>query len=328
MVEPQLRRGDEGLRPPSRGRFHALSPSAFWALLGAAALVFQAVVFTRWIIGDGVRAVPRDYEIATVDKVRTWVVQAAIVVVFALLLTYFVKASRRADGPTFPALMFAGFGATFWQDPIINYGAVRIAYNRYSINVASWGEYIPGWQSPGSDRQVESLIAGAGIAYTFVILWVLGTLAVLNRIARRHKRGFGAWSLSRVVLTTLVLGITADLLIENVWIRFGGGWSFAEVNAEYAFSGGHWYQIPYAEPAMVSTYVVLPTVLLIWRAKRRDEQVWVWKGTEHLVGSRQSVIRLLATVGLANLMIFAILVSATLLYGSGGFPADSPAHLR
>ncbi|MBB4928549.1 hypothetical protein FHR34_007646 [Kitasatospora kifunensis] len=73
------------------------TPATVWATLGVAALVLQGVIYTRWIISDGIHAAPRDYSISTSRMAITWVEQA--IVLFLLVVTaLWVRWQCRKEG--------------------------------------------------------------------------------------------------------------------------------------------------------------------------------------------------------------------------------------
>ncbi|WP_169813873.1 spirocyclase AveC family protein [Nocardia pseudobrasiliensis] len=285
------------------------------------------MVFARWVAHDGVHATASGgYYISTTEKITSWSTQGLILIVIIGLAGHFFRVSRETGHPTFLAMLCLAFGTTFWQDPIVNFGHPRYMSNRYALNVTTWGQFIPGWHSSDS-RQAETILAGSGLTYFVLVLWILIPLAFLNLLTRRAQHGLASWSFLRVVTVTVPVGLVTEFIVESLWLRTGS-FAYVGVNKTFAIFGGHWYQLPLVNLFIAPIIITLPSILLIWQAQRGDGQIWIWNGCERMTPWASIGFRLLATVGFANLLILITTVGMATLYGHSDFPVDTPSYLR
>lgn len=302
------------------------TPVVVWAGLGILSIAVMVWILGRWIIHGGLHSASASgYQISTENKVISWAAQVVIVVVVLTCGWFLFRASRKQGRMTFYSLLFVGYGTTFWMDPIFNWGHLRFTQNRYALNVATWGPYIPGWHSDYSGGQVESLITGGGLAYLLGFLWIAVPVAVLDLIGRR----FPTWQMGRLNLfqATIIIFVTAalfDLVLETVAVRTGA-YSYTGAAGPALFAG-HWYQYPLSVLAY-AIVLTIPAGLLIRYSRRGRQDVWILKGSDRLPERACPWMRLLAGIGFANLQILVVICVCAVTLGWAPLQSDTPSYL-
>ncbi|MEU8570617.1 spirocyclase AveC family protein [Streptomyces pathocidini] len=316
--------------PATSWRKFLRSPIAFWSAAGLCFVAFQAVIFSRWISDGGLHAMPSGgYEISTTQKIVTWAVQAAVTVGAIIVAVILLKASRREGRPTFLALLYLGLAFTVWANPIANYGDVHVSQNRYALNVATWGPYIPGWESSYVEEQAEVFISATGLGYMLCILWAMIPIAIFDRMGgRESSSGMARWSLTHVIIATVAVGAVLEAILDPIWVKTGAGYAYAGVGQTFTVFSGHWYQFPLANILVFPLVLSLPPVLMIWKSRRTGRDVWILQGREYLPRRTCNWVSLGAAIGLANVMVLLALMLSLTLWGNDAFPTDMPSYLQ
>lgn len=295
-----------------------------WASLGLACLLAQAWVFARWAAGGNVHAYPSGgYTMPEALKTSTVVLEVTVcagIVTAAILLWW---QSHKAGHVTLWAALFTGYLLCFWTNPYS--GALRYAdgQNRYSLNVVSWGPYLPGWHGP--TPQIESLVLNA--SYPVSLIWAVIGVAIADRLRNRRP----AWSRPRIAAATGVVVFVVDLPMETAYMR-PGGWAYPRALPYLTLFQDKWYRIPLTSPLTMVVFVTMPVVLMRLYAAPNSE-VWLHEGSLRLPRSLRTPVRLLAGIGFINLSMMAFqwfMVLASIVSHPAGLPnwIDRPSPSR
>jgi Spirocyclase AveC-like len=283
-----------------------VTPAAVFAALGVTFVAFQLWIFIRWA-ADG-QAHPVSSTPDNISAVATWMLQA-VVLLLAVVFTGIVVCQCRRDGHiTFDAALLLGYFLSFWQSPLFNYEKVALVVNRHSVNVTSWGPYIPGWDSPRPQDQPETLLGLSGAGFVLLMMWVWIQAWLTGRIARR----FPDWTWSRLLPACLLAGLTVDVLIEAIWMNTGF-YNYAASPTTLTLFHSHWSILPLLYFAAVTLFISTAAVVIRHDTQVRGTVPYIFCGTQ-TVGLRLSgTVRLLAGVGLANVLLLAYFITCVLI---------------
>ncbi|MEW2581258.1 spirocyclase AveC family protein [Streptomyces syringium] len=307
------------------GRLIRPGPVVFWAALGMVCIAFQVWVFGRWAADGGLHAMPPGgYEISSMRKTITWAVQIFVMAALAACAWWLARDCHRQGRVTYLAVLFFGYWTTLWSSPLSNYSTLAIASNRYSLNVTSWGPYIPGWHGPQAQEQVQSVIL-TDAGYVLLILWVWVVVAATIKIARRQPH----WGLGRLALSAALVCFVFDAIVEAAYIRMGT-YVYPRGLPQLTLFPGHWYQLPLSASFMVTIASVLPSVLVSLRAQATGREEWILQGSEKLPRRARPWAQLLAGAGFLNVCVVLSHTGWVLfsLVSSDQPPPDIPGYLR
>jgi hypothetical protein len=85
---------------------------------------------------------------------------------------------------TFDAALLLGYFLSFWQSPLFNYEKIALVVTPHSVNVTTWGPYIPGWDSPHPQDQPETLLGLSGAGFITLMTWMWIQAWLTARITR------------------------------------------------------------------------------------------------------------------------------------------------
>ncbi|WP_424639434.1 spirocyclase AveC family protein [Embleya sp. AB8] len=290
-----------------------------------AAIAFQLWVFGRWAADGGFRAVASSgYEISSGRAAVTWAAQIAIGLTALVLGVVLVRSAWRARQVTLNLALFAGFMLSFWQSPLFNYEQRAIVLNRYALNVATWGPYIPGWNSPAPQAQAESLLGLSGASFGLLLFWPWAQDWVTRRIAEWRP----GWSWGRLLPVSLAAGVVTAALIEVIWMNTGL-YAYATPLRGLTLFAGHWYGLPLLFPVVAALLIATPVVVLRHYARLHGTEVYLFRGSERLGRRTGQTLRLLSGVGLANIQLLCYFAANVLIAHAlgGSTPTDMPSYL-
>ncbi|MFJ2780133.1 MULTISPECIES: spirocyclase AveC family protein [unclassified Kitasatospora] len=308
---------------PVEARSRRITPATVFATLGALFLALQAWIFIRWAAAGDAHAVPSAHDnISAPREAAVWAVQAVVVLLAAVYTWIVVRQCRRTGQITFDAALLLGYVLAFWQSPLFNYRALSIVVNRHTVNVATWGEQIPGWHSPPG--QPETLLGLSGLGFVALMTWVWIQAWLTIRISRR----FPQWGWGRLLPATLAAGFVVDWAIEAVW-GSTGFFSYATQPTVLTLFEGHWYGMPLLYYAAVTLFISTGAVVIRHQAQARGTVPYIFRGTELLTGRAPAAVRLLAGIGLANILLLTYFAVTLLIshFLGGPMPSDTPGYM-
>ncbi|MFD5426772.1 spirocyclase AveC family protein [Streptomyces sp. NPDC127084] len=302
-----------GDRTPA-GRWRC--PIVWWAVFGAACLVFQAVVFGRWIAaGDAHPHSSGGYTIPYPMKIATHVGQATVGLLFLVLAVMLWQECRRQGRITLKAAVFTGYCFSFWSGPYVNQFHYAAASNRYDLNVETWGPYLPGWR--GDTPAIESFLME--MAYPVMLVWFVIALAVARLITRRRPH----WTPRRTLAATTLVMLVCEPILTGAYQRLGGFAYPRALPGTLTLFEGQWYQLPVTSTLAVVGLFIVPALAMALHAGE-DREVHLFRGCEQLPRLTRAWARLIAGVGLINagtLGFQAVMALASLV----SHPIDLPS---
>ncbi|MFF7250229.1 spirocyclase AveC family protein [Embleya sp. NPDC008237] len=275
-----------------------------WAAFGLFCLVFQAVVFTRWILGGDAHAHRAgDYTIPRTMKIATHVGQVSATLLFLVAAAALWRECRAQGRVTLNAAVFVGFCFSFWSNPYVSNFHYAAGNNRYDLNVDTWGPYLPGWQ--GDTPAIESYLME--IAYPVMLLWIVIALAVARLLIRRRPH----WSRRRTLATTIGAMLVCEPLLTGVYQRLGGFAYPRALPGHLTLFEGNWYQLPLTSTLAVVGFFVAPVLAMALHSEQ-DREVHLFRGTAQLAPQARPWARLLAGVGFMNVCTLGFQVTMAL----------------
>lgn len=158
------------------------------AAIGALCVALQLWIYGAWAL-DGIHRLPATGPdtVPTRIKVALWTIQALGLVLIVWLAASLRRQWRRTRTLQPDGLLFVGALSTVWLEPIGSYFKTTFLCNSYTINVASWGPYIPGWQNPAGSHKPEPLLYG-GLAYAVGVVMNTRLICAIIQWLMRHHR--------------------------------------------------------------------------------------------------------------------------------------------
>lgn len=281
-----------------------MRPRAVFAVLGGLFLACQLWIFIRWAAAGHARPVPSSAS----PTIVTGTLQAMVLLLAIVFTGVVVRQCRRAGHITFDAALLLGYFLSFWQSPLINYEQVALVVTHHSVNVTTWGPYIPGWDSPRPWRQAETLLGISGVGFIALMTWVWLQAWLTSRIARRHPD----WTWHRLLPASLLAGLAVDFLIESIWMNTGF-YSYTVAPTPLTPLHGHWFGPQLLYYAAVTLFISTPAVMIRHDARTRGTDPYIFRGTRTPGSHASSTMRLLAGVGLANLLLLTYFITCVLI---------------
>ncbi|WP_164905073.1 spirocyclase AveC family protein [Streptomyces cyaneus] len=292
-------------------------PNIYWALLGLLYVGFSMVVYGRWIIDGGVHSVGSgDYGTSATRRLLLWVWQGVVVALTAALAVYLVRRYRAARQITLSGAMFASGLLSLWVTPLYQYDGYVFGLSRVTVNVSSWGPWIPGWHGDNPESQFITPLSADGLPYTLMASWILVSRWLLDRVCSPRKN----WRRTTLLVATLAVCMAASCLFEQLWI-LTGSYAYVSASPGPALFAGHWYQLPLLEVFLLGMWTAT-FVFMDRLARDRGTPFPLFRGSEHLSGWQQPVARILA--------VNALFTTLTLLWTLVALPAfsASPSQLN
>jgi hypothetical protein len=211
--------------------------------------------------------------------------------------------------------------AITWQDPISNYFAPYLTYNSYLLNMGSWVQGIPGWQTYGSPGAMTvDPILFSGWTYPLTILPIMSAGCWFMKAVRRRWPGVGN------------LGLVASLFAVNliVWPPLESGivtrlGIFETPGATLSLFPETYHKYGVGQWLCAAAFYAGFTCLRYF--KDDQGQTWAERGLERLAVSRRraTALRVLAIIGIGNviyLVAYNVPLAVWTGMSTGGWPAD------
>lgn len=296
------------LRPDLEIRRQVTHARVF-AALGVLFLGLQLWIFIRWA-ADGhahpVTAPPDSIPIS--HAIISWTLQAVVLLLVIVFTAIVVRQCRRAGHITFDAALLLGFFLSFWQSPLFNYETVAIVATSHSVNVTTWGPYIPGWHSPHPQDQPETLLGLSGTGFIALMMWVWIQALLTRRIAQR----FPHWTWTQLLPASLLAGLAVDILIESVWMNTGF-YTYTTASTLLTPLHGRWFGPHLLYYAAVTLFISTPAVTIRHDAQTRGTNPYPFQGTQTLGIRHSTTLRLLVGIGLANTQLLTYFTTCVLI---------------
>jgi hypothetical protein len=279
-------------------------PVVWWACLGAAMMIFMAVVIGRWVTGPYFKSVEHgpsklpDGQHAALVVIQVGGCALALFCIYWALIRPWLKERRVAS----EGLLVVAYGTLYFQDPISNASNYWFLYNTHLWNRGSWINDLPlinGYTgTPG--KMWSEPIFGMGPGYVY--FWVIGVWAG-NLAFKAVLRKFPKVGLPGAIVACYFSIVLFDVILEAfIWMRSG---FFVYPGARWlTLFGDSYLAYPFIEGAMIGMLLV-PFVLM---RHFRDDKGYTFaeRGVDKLnVGSKTKVgLRFLALVAVSQCFFF------------------------
>ncbi|MFE7114176.1 spirocyclase AveC family protein [Streptomyces sp. NPDC057654] len=298
--------------PRTRRRPRRPPPVTVMACVGALAIGVELYVLTRWAIDTGVRFDLGDQSsLPPWRRTAMWVLQVMVLPILLALAWWVVRQSRRAGRLTFDAALLIGYLTSFWLSPMMNFRHRGVAFSAAAVHTRSWGQYIPFWDSPGAQHQIELL--GIIVGYGGLMAFLYLTIAMMRLTFLRRWPQLGG---VRLVAALLVISPIATLVMDLAWVPGAGMYAYTTGVPQLTLFTGEWYRIPY-HVCLASGFPLygLPFLARHYAAKSPDGHGGIWRGSTDLNPRARPLVQVLAVIGLVHICL--------VLYGLGLWAGDT-----
>lgn len=284
-------------RPPALAD-HPISPVKWWAALGAAALVLQAVILIRWISGPyfarvdpGPTPLPGWMKIALIGLQIVLPLAAAVVLYWSV-----VRPWRRERRIGLDGMMAMSFLILAFHDPLSAYLNHWYTYNAWQVNMGSWLNSVPGTLAPGTPTHQVAyplLIVPPAYVVIFMLVTIMG--AAVMRRAKAHWPGMPRLGLVAICFAVMV---PFDIVFEGIVFMPLGSWEYPGGHIKIFADTYHAYPLNEA----LTTGVIFTMFACIKYFVDDRGLSLAERGAERLGGGvRATGVRLLAVSGLITL---------------------------
>jgi hypothetical protein len=304
------------------------SPVRFWAVIGCLMWLLEIYVLLRWLTGPYFHPVdPGPVQPPTSMKIS---IVTFLVVEWALFAwcawLWLVRPLVRERRLSFDGMLFLCWNGWYWfWDPFGNYLSITYSYNAWVLNMGSWTNEIPGWNTPGTPgAQVpEPWLFTGGLYGTMIVATSMFGCAIMRRLRRRWP-AMGTLGLLASTYAVFVLLATA---LEFLFMRVGLYTYLAHPDGLPVAFPEHYYKYPIIEGFFFGA-MLTSMVYLRWSVNDRGESI-AERGASNLrvSGARAAGIRLMALVGFSNVVVFGVFYVPYLMIWSP-HPAQVPLDIQ
>ncbi|MEU0876315.1 spirocyclase AveC family protein [Nocardia brasiliensis] len=313
------------MSPGAATRSHRLrtAPMVWWAAIGGLALIAQTIVFGRWLAAGGFHPVPTSGRTITRSwQITTWVGQLAVAIAVVVCVVVVWRQCRRAHRITLDAALVLGFGSAAWLLPMYSWRNLTMVENPFALNASTWGPYIPSWTGPVPGLQAAT--ASTTLMMFLTVVWVWIQRWAVSRVVRVRPH----WGIARRLLATVPFMMFVCWVLELGAILMSVyAYPFAPRNL--SVFGGRWFQVPVIN---IVTMIMQPAAVVLMEqlADEKGRTIAVFRGADSLGRRATAVLRLLAGVGLCNviaLVFVGVFLTLTAAAGHDPLPVDFPRHM-
>ncbi|MHB8693278.1 MAG: spirocyclase AveC family protein [Solirubrobacteraceae bacterium] len=285
-----------------------LTPVAVLASVGALLLAFQAYILIRWVTGPYFRAVPVGPSVPP-TYMKVAVIGWEIVgwpLLGGCLYWFLIRPWRRERQIATDGMFCVVWCMLYFWDPVSSWGGNWFTYNSYAINRGSWVAELP-WHSfarPGAMPVEGVLWALPGYGYGLF----LGTFAGCWAMARVKSRWPAIGPIGLIAFCWAFM-MAMDVLLEGVlWMRQGLFTTDGTGGLPTVFLGSHGNQFALSEAVFWGgAWAAISCVRFF---KDDHGRTIAERGIDRLQLSagRAAAVRLLALLGLCQLLMIAVYV--------------------
>ena len=273
-----------------------------WSAIGGLWMLLMVYVFASWLASGnahstltGITPVPESIRINAIFwQVFLGAISAALFYMFV------VREWQRERRLSLNGMLWFAAQAIWWQDALQNYFSPVFSYNSILVNWGSWNASVPGWMSPNGEKMPSPVLLYLGMYPAFFC----GAVVLIVSLMKRAKHRWPDLSTAQLIVSMYVLlGIFA-VIAESLWLR-AGLYTYTGVYSPITWWADQSYKVPVTQVFFLDAAVLTGLACLIYFRDDRGE-TFVEKGVQELSLGRgmQSVLRLLAFVGVANSILF------------------------
>jgi hypothetical protein len=296
-------------------------PVVGWAVVGSACIALTVYEWAAWLVRGhaqpapvGGSPLPDWLRVSLLVWQIVFPAAAAVVLWRVLVRPWLRERTLTFDG----MFLIAWISAWAMQDSWFNYTRQWFNYNAALWNLGCPQCEVPGWQSPHGDRVAEPLFTLS--LYIFALF--MGCL-MCNGIMRAAKRRWPMLGTAGLVGVALGSMAVADVLCETIWARTGT-FSYVAAIPEVTLFAGHYYQYPVTQAIIWGFPWALIACLRYFRNDRGETLAERGLSRVRVGGARRTGIRLLAVIGLLNVVFFLTSNVPNQFFGThaGAVPQD------
>jgi hypothetical protein len=295
----------------------------WWALVGAAFVVFQGYVYLSWMASDDFAPRPAGVDpVPQWEKVFAWLLQPLFVLLAVAVTAWVIRGCRRERRLTMDAKLLVSGLLIVWMDPIGSWVQPQFFFNAYYVNFGSWVEHIPGWYSPHGRFQADLILVEFPLYCCLVVVAARGC-AFMHWIRRRRPRT----STLTLVLANWALVTLFVMVFEEIFILRTGVAVWEEIPPVTIYAGTRYEMSLLPDPVFWGGVMVFMTYL---RYSRNDRaQSLVEAGLDRVPGGagRKAVISTFAVIGAVScaMLLSSVLAITASLYSRT--PDNLPSYI-
>jgi hypothetical protein len=297
-----------------------------WATAGVFFLGVMAITQGRWIASPSFTPSPAGADpMPAIQYMFIYSMQAVSFTWFLVTMWFFVlRPLIRTGNLSIDGKIALGMGTCWWLDAMYNYLRITWYYNAHTVNMGSWGMFLPGSVAPGQEHFPEPLLNAAFLWYSSFATfgWAGSKLYNLLRAKLGPNSPFIAAGIAYLSF------VVEDIIFQNAYIRTGN-FGYTATWAKFTMFAGTRYQYPLYEAFLYST-CILGIMLLRSHLNRHGESV-VERGlyASGFSKAKRNILGLLAVIGFCQ---FIVLFAWMLPYQMFALQVDSfaplPSYLR
>jgi len=229
-----------------------------WATIGVLFLLLMAITQGRWIASPSFTPSPVGSDpMPPVQYVFIYAMQVVSFTWFLLVMWFFVlRPLLRTGKLSIDGKIAIGMGTCWWMDAMYNYVQLTWYYNAHTVNMGSWGSFLPGSIAPGQEHFPEPLLNAAFLWYSsFATFGLLG-----SKIYAALRAKLGPNSPFIAVFIVYLCFVVEDIIFQNTYIRTGN-FGYTATWGKFTIFAGTRYQYPLYE-ALVYSVCLLSIMLL------------------------------------------------------------------
>jgi len=229
--------------------------------VGVAFVAIQLWAYLAWLINGGATQFATDAAVPGSVRSAVLLGQTLMPAVAVVWLAFVVRGAHRHRALTWPALLTAAWGLTYWQESLANVTGARFAYNTEFVDRGDWTGFLP-FIDGGGPGLPQPLVMEA---FVFVGLFPAVSFAVAALL--RTLRDRSGWSTAVVAACGYLIVLVIEFLIEMRSIAQGVH-SYPEVFGALSIHDGAANQFPLYENWLLALMWFLPG-LVVFLARDR-----------------------------------------------------------
>jgi hypothetical protein len=274
-----------------------------WASLGVVFLVIMAITQGRWVLSPAFTPSPIGTDpMPAQQAVLIYTMQAVSLTWFLAVMWFFViRPVVRTGVMSIDGKIALGMGTCWWLDAMYNYVQLTWYYNAHTVNMGSWGGFLPGSIAPGQDHFPEPLLNAAFLWYgSFATFGWLGS-QLYGWV--RQKLGPDSPFLAAFILYATFVVI--DILFQNSYIRTGN-FGYAATWGRFTMFAGTRYQYPLYEALVYSACLVSISLLRSHLNQAGESAVEIGLSRAGFSKTKRNVLGTLSVVGFCQVIVLFV----------------------
>ncbi len=275
-------------------------PVLWMAAFGAVVMAVIVVSVAQWVLSPEFTPAPSGPD-PMPPGMSSWIMALQVFFTCGALVMWWAFLIRpwiRAGHITWDGIFLLACCTIWYQDPIDNYFNFTFTYNGHFLNMSSWSDFIPGWQSPfGKNFAEPYLFMGSFFMWMFFAISVIGCW-----LLTQFKRWLpGISIIGHFAILFLIIALF-DFVMESLFTHTGI-FAYVAVYKPLSLWAGTADQFPLYESTGIAA---VATGLVILRYFRDDHgQSFAEKGVQKLSAPppAKRFLSFLALVGAIQIIV-------------------------